>query len=158
MSVISEKAMHFLEKQGVVVVSTLDEFGKIHCSVKGIVGLEKEGKVFVIDLYHHRTFQNLQKNPTVSITAIDEHAFAGYTLQGKAKIVPREEIQGHIIEKWEKRIVRRISNRLIKSLQAGVLTERHHEAHLPTVPKYLIEVDVEKVIDLTPPVRKSPDN
>src|SRR3989338_662460 len=76
----------------------------------------------------------------------------------KAKIVPREEIQGHIIEKWEKRIVRRISNRLIKSLQAGVLTERHHEAHLPTVPKYLIEVDVEKVIDLTPPVRKSPDN
>ena len=147
---LPNNVIRFLGKQGLVIVSTLDAQGSIHCSAKGIVGIEKEGKVFVIDLYKSRTFKNLKRNLTASITAVDEHNFEGYTLQGIAKIVYREEIQDHIVKEWESQIVKRISTRIIKSIQSEKKTQSHFEAELPSQPKYLIEIDVKNIIDLSP--------
>jgi len=141
--------MSCLEKQGYVIVSTLDSKGAIHCVAKGIVGIEKEGRVYLIDLFRANTFNNLKRNSTVSITAIDEHHFIGYTLKGKAKIVEREKIKDHIIKKWEDRVIQRASNRLIRNIQKEKKTSHHPEASFPH-PQYLIEVDVEEIVDLTP--------
>ncbi len=148
---LPNNVIHFFEKQRVVIVSTVDYKGRIHCAAKGIIGLEKSGQVFVIDLYHHNTFKNLSNNATVTITSVDENHFAGFSLQGKAKIVPREEIKGHIIEEWESRIVERISKRIMKSVQKGSTAKNHFESNLPLHPKYLIEVDVDHIINLAPP-------
>ena len=146
---LTEKTIKLLEKQGFVIVSTINKNGGIHSVAKGIVGIEKEGKVFVIDLFKNHTCNNLKRNPNVSITAIDDHSYDGYTLQGRAKIVPRKNIQGHIVSKWEDKIIERISNRMIASIQKGKRTNVHHEAKLPKHPKYLIEIDIEKVVDLS---------
>ena len=146
-----EKAIKFLEKQSIVIVSTFSDAGNIHCSIKGIVGIEQDGKIFVVDLFRKKTYKNLKRNPTVSITAIDENEFKGYTFQGKAKIVRHKEIEDHIVKKWEDNIIRRISERMIKSVQKGVKSKKHHEVELPHAPEYLIEIDVENVIDLAPP-------
>lgn len=153
---LPDHVLHFLRKQGVVIISTLDDKGHIHCSAKGIVGIEKEGKVFVIDLYLHKTFNNLKKNNTVSITAVDEDRFVGYSLQGKAKIVLREDMKEHIVSKWEERILKRITERITKSVQSGEKSKAHFEAKLPRHPKYLIEIDVENIIDLSPPCEEQP--
>lgn len=145
---------HFLEKQGYVVISTIDKkTGHIHCAAKGIVGLDKKGMVFIIDLYKNRTYRNLKKNPAVSITAIDETTFTGYTLQGKGKIVPHKEIEDHVIAAWENKIIQRISARVKQSVQSGKKSHEHHEIKLPKIPSHLIEVDVDKIIDLSPPSR-----
>ncbi len=146
---LSTDIVNFLEKQGFAIVSTLDFSGSIHCSAKGIVGLEKKGKIYLIDLYKAKTFENLKKNPTISITAVDEHLFIGYTLKGKAKIVEREKIKKHIIKAWEERVIQRISKRLIRSLKDYKKSGQHPEAKFPH-PQYLIEIDVDDVIDLTP--------
>ena len=148
---LPEKVMYFLEKQGFVVVSTIDGKGGIHCAAKGILSLEKEGKVFIVDVFQNRTSENLRKDPRVSITSIDEQNFIGYTLQGKAKIVPREEMHGHIIEKWENQILKRISKRVAGGVQSGAKSKGHFEVKLPPHPKYLIEIDVDNIIDLSPP-------
>jgi general stress protein 26 len=149
MDVLSQDVINFLEKQGFVIVSTLDSNGAIHCSAKGIAGIEKKGKVFLIDVYDGITVHNLVKRPTVSITAIDEHLFMGYTLKGVATIVDREKIKDHLIKSWEDRIVRRISQRLIKHVKDEKKTPHHPEAKFPHV-QHLIEIAVEEVIDLTP--------
>lgn len=151
---LSEQVYYFLRDQGFVIVSTIDPNGRIHCAAKGLVGLSREGQVFIIDLYSNRTYENLKKNTTISITAIDEHRFMGFTLQGKGKIVPRKEIKTHIYEEWENKIIKRISNRVIKGVQAGVKSKKHFEVDLPRHPKYLIEVDVEEIIDLAKSKRK----
>ena len=148
---LPEKVVHFLGNQGFVIVSTIDSKGGIHCSAKGIVGIEKEGRVFVIDLYMHKTFENLKRNPAVSITAVDEDRFIGYTLQGKAEIVLREDMKEHIISKWEERILKRMSERIAKSVQRGEKSRAHFEAQLPCHPKYLIEINIENIINLSPP-------
>lgn len=149
MKQLSNDIINFLEKQGFAIVSSLDSQGRIHCAAKGIVGIEQKGKVYLIDLYKANTFNNLRQNPTISITVVDEHLFIGYTLKGKAKIVERERIRKHIIKKWEERVIQRISKRLIKNVKEDRKSLYHPESQFPR-PQYLIEVDVEDIVNLTP--------
>ena len=146
---ISEKISSLIKKQGFVIVSSLDKEGSIHSSAKGVVGIDERGRVFIIDLYKTRTYNNLKINPIVTITFVDEHKFEGYALQGKAKIVAKKDIAESLIAEWEDKVIQRISKRLIKNLQDGNAAAHHPEASFPH-PKYLIEIDVEKIIDLTP--------
>ena len=144
-----EEVREQLKKQGFVIVSSLDKEGRIHSSAKGVVGIDEGGRVFLIDLYQARTYNNLKRNPTVTVTFVDEHKFEGYALQGIAKIVEKEDISGSIIAEWEDKVIQRISKRLIKNLQDGKASSHHPEAAFPH-PKQLIEIDVEKINDLAP--------
>ncbi len=146
---ITDDIIYLLQKQGFVIVSTLDSNGSIHCSAKGIAGIEAEGKIYLIDLYLGRTFSNLKRNSTISITAVDEDEFSGFTLKGRARIVNREEIKGHIIASWEDKVVQRVSKRVIGHIKKERKSPHHPEAIFPH-PQYLIEVDVDSVVDLTP--------
>ncbi|MDD3375462.1 MAG: pyridoxamine 5'-phosphate oxidase family protein [Candidatus Omnitrophica bacterium] len=148
---LSKEIIDFFEKNHAVVVSTIDQKGAIHCSVKGLVGIGKTNKLFLTDLYLYRTFQNLKKNPVISVTALDEQRFKGYTLQGKAKIIQRSEIKKDIFNEWESRVVQRITKRIQKSVSTGSKSKKQFEAHLPIEPKYFIEVKIDNVIDLAPP-------
>jgi uncharacterized pyridoxamine 5'-phosphate oxidase family protein len=150
---IHDDIIHFLCTQGYVILSTIDEKGHIHCSAKGIVGIEQD-KVYIIDLFKNQTYRNLQKDDRISITAVNEHQFKGFTLQGHGKIIMHKDIEDHIVKKWEDKVIKRISARMIRGVQKGVKSVKHHEAHLPDLPKYLIEVDVDNIIDLAPPACK----
>lgn len=143
--------IRFFAKQGYVMISTIDADGHIHCSAKGIVGIELD-RLFIVDLFKNLTYKNIKSNPRVSITAINEHEFKGYTLQGQGKIILHKDIEEHLFNHWEDKIVERITSRMIKGVQRGVKSVKPFEAHLPQIPKYVIEVDIEKVIDLIPPI------
>ncbi len=149
MKELPESTIYLLEKQGFVIVSTLDSQGRIHCSAKGIVGIEEKGVIYLIDLYRANTFNNLKRNSTISITAVDEHQFTGYTLKGRAEIIDREKIKSHIIERWEERVTRRVAKRVIKNIKKEKKGSHHPEALFPQ-PEYLIKMEVEEVVDLTP--------
>lgn len=139
----------FFNKQPYTIVTTIDKNGCLHNSCKGIVDIDADGRVYLLDLYKERTYQNLSKNQCISITAVDEHKFMGYSLKGTARIVKREDVKSHIMEKWEDRIKKRIAQRLIKNIKGEKGHPRHPEALMPK-PEYLIEVKVGEIIDLTP--------
>jgi len=151
---IPRNVIDFFERQGFAIVSTLDQHGAIHCSAKGIISIEKSGKILIADLYLHQTHNNLQNNPTVSLTGVDEHNFRGYTMQGYGRIIARENISERLLEAWESRIISRMSHRVIKGVQARTKSKGHFEASLPPQPQYVMEIDVEKIIDLTPPAMR----
>lgn len=138
-----------LQNQGFVIVSTLDARGRIHCAAKGVVGIEPEGKVYLIDLYRAKTFSNISRNPLISITAVDEQQFTGFTVMGKARIIEREKIENRIVKAWEERVAARISKRVIDNIKKAKKGTHHPEVLFPP-PQYLIEVEAEKVVDLTP--------
>lgn len=146
---LSRDIIHFFQNQEFAIVSTLNSDNKIHCSAKGIIEIEPEGKMYLIDLYRSITLKNLQNDPTISITAIDSHQFIGYTLQGKAEIVERGKIKESAIAIWEQKIIKRISNRVIKNIKVDRAGFHQPEVKFPT-PKHLIEVTVESVVDLAP--------
>ncbi|MCM8771135.1 MAG: pyridoxamine 5'-phosphate oxidase family protein, partial [Candidatus Omnitrophica bacterium] len=116
---------------------------------KGIVKIERKGKIYLLDLYKGRTFNNLKANPHLSITAVDEHRFIGYCLKGKARIVERQRLIPEISEVWEKRLISRIAQRILKNIAGEKGHARHPESLLPK-PAYMIAMEVKEIIDLTP--------
>ena len=146
---LTEDIVEFFREQSFTIVSTIDKYGNPHSSCKGIVKINRNGQVYLLDLYKAKTFANLKQNPHISITAVDEHSFEGYCLKGKAKIMPQDKLKPQIIKAWEERIATRITQRLLKNIRQEKGHPQHPEALLPK-PEYLIFVEVEDIVDLTP--------
>lgn len=151
MNKLSEEEVHFFQSQGFVVVSTIDKKGYPHNSCKGIIEIDKEGRVYLLDLYRGNTYANLKRDPRISITAVDEHKFKGYCLKGKAKIVAEEKLESEKIKAWETRLSARITQRLLKNLREEKGHPRHPEALLPK-PEYMLVMEVEEAINLAPSI------
>ena len=152
---INETIEHFLKDHTVAVISTLNKKGEIHSSVKEIVGFETRGKIFIMDLYQNITLENLKNNPTITLTLVDEAKFKGYAFVGKAKIIIKKDIKQSLIQGFEDKIVKRISKRLIEKVKSENSARVNFEAALPDQPKHLIEIDINRIIDLVPPKKKN---
>jgi general stress protein 26 len=139
----------FLQLQGFVIISSIDEQGFPHNACKGIVKIDKRGEIYLIDVYHGLTCQNIKRQPKISISAVDEHKFMGYCLKGKARVMPDDEISHEIIKSWEDNITSRLAKRLLKNLSEERSRSHHPEASLPE-PKHLISVVVDEIVDLAP--------
>jgi general stress protein 26 len=145
----SDEIIHFLSRQHYTVVSTVDATGSVHNSCKGIVDIDASGYIYLLDLYKQRTYKNLKSNSNISLTAVDEHQFRGYSLKGKARIISEDKIRPEIMAAWDKKIAGRISHRIIKNIKGEKGHKRHPEILLPK-PEYIIEMKVDKVVDLAP--------
>ncbi len=149
MARLNEGILRFFKDQGCVVVTTIDTNGLPHSSCKGIVNIEERGRVYLLDAYHGSTYRNLLKNPSTSITLFNEHKFTGYCLKGKARLIHKFEIDAEILKLWEEKLTSRLTQRLIRNLREERGHRGHPEAFLPK-PQYMIVLEVDEVIDLTP--------
>jgi len=146
---LKDEILHFFHNQGYVIVSTLSKGGSVHNSCKGIIEINQDGKIYLLDLYKGRTHANLSHNPNISITAIDEHKFKGYCLIGKSRIAEFDEFKPSLIKAWEDRITSRITQRVLKNIAGEKGHPRHPESLFPR-PKYMIVMEVKEIVDLTP--------
>jgi len=146
---LSREIISFLKEQGFLIVSTIDEKGRPHNSCKGLVRISDDGKIFLLDVYRAKTFENLNRDSNISITVVDEHKFRGYCLKGKGSILDADELDANTLKAWEDKITSRITQRLLKNVRGEKGHSRHPEIQLPQ-PKYMICVEVEEAIDLTP--------
>ena len=149
MKALHQKIIRFFQNQNYTIITTIGKDGCPHNSCKGIVGIDEKGQVFLLDLYKGNTYENLKRNPSISITAVDEHKFIGYSLKGRASIVKREEIKSGTMESWDSKITKRISRRLLRNIRGEKGHPLHPEALLPR-PEYLIVAEIKNIIDLTP--------
>ena len=134
----------FLHTHDFVVVSSIDKNGFPHSSCKAIVKIDPAGEIYLIDVYFGVTSKNIELNPQISISAVDEHKFIGYCLKGKASKMPDNFISHEIIKTWEDNITSRLAKRLLKNLAQDQGRGHHPEASLPR-PKHLIILKVEEL-------------
>jgi general stress protein 26 len=146
---LDDEIIQFLYRQHHTVISTIDGDGLIHNSCKGIVEIDDKCRIYLLDLYKQRTYENLKKDPRISLTVVDEHKFKGYTLKGKARIISEDKIKPDILAAWDKKISGRISHRILKNVKGEKSHARYPEILLPK-PEYIIEMQVERIVDLTP--------
>lgn len=149
MKSIPPQIIYFLQKQHFVIVSTIDRNGFPHNSCKGIIDIEPNGRIYLLDLYHGNTYRNIKHNNNISISVVDEHHFIGYCIKGKATI---ESIRPDDFKRWADKIVSRISHRIVKKIHGERGHPSHPEIHLPT-PKYMISMEVEEIVNLSPRIR-----
>ena len=147
---LGDDVIQFFHNQGCVIVSTIDKNGFPHSACKGIVQINRNGRVYLLDLYHARTYQDLKQNPHISITAIEEHKFKGYCLKGKAEIIPEGKLESRVIKAWEARITSRLTHRLLKNIREEEKGHPRHPEILLPKPEYMIAMEVEEIVDLTP--------
>ena len=130
--------------------STTDKDGTPHNSCKGIVKIDKnKNEIYLLDLYKTKTHENLKRDTNISITAVDGHKFIGYCIKGRAKMIKEDKLKSHIVKAWEEKIVRRVTDRILKNIHGEKGHPGHPEILLPK-PQYLIVVEAKEVIDLTP--------
>ena len=146
---LSDEVIQFFHRQAFTVVSTIDRKHRVHNSCKGIINIQPNGRIYLLDLYLAKTFANLKRNPNISLTAVDEHKFKGFCLKGKAKIVKTDKLSSRIIDAWEKKLANRITKRIVRNLSGEKGHPRHPEARFPK-PRYLIVMETEEIVDLTP--------
>jgi len=146
---LSQEIVSFFRNQGCVIVSTIDSKGFAHSSCKGVVKISQNGRVYLLDVYRAKTYENLKRNPHISITAIDEHRFMGFCLKGKARVLGEGQLHSQLMAAWEARITSRLTQRLLRNIREEKGHARHPEALLPK-PEYLIIMDVQEAVDLTP--------
>ena len=150
---VSEDILFFFRQQNFTIVSTIGKDGQVHNSCKGIVKISEDGLVYLLDLYKADTFLNLQQNHNISVTAVDEHKFKGYCLKGTARIEEADKFSPDLIKEWEQRISGRITQRVLKNIKEEKGHLRHPESQFPK-PAYLIVMEVNVVVDLTPHILK----
>ncbi len=147
---IAEDVKFFLEKEHFVIVSSLSKENIIHTSAKAIIEIQPKGKIFLLDLYKAETYSNIKNNPNVTLTSVNDHSYRGYSIEGRAKIIQEDSIAEKTLKSWHDKISKRIARRLIRHMKEEVSSEKHiPEARFP-LPKYVIEVDIQRVIDLAP--------
>jgi len=150
MKQLSESIVQFLQKQGCVIIASVDNNGFPHTSCKGIVKVDKKGSIYLLDAYKGKTFQNLKNNPIASITAFDEDKFVGFCLKGNAHVLSKEELGPEIIRAWEEKITSRLTQRLLKNIRGEAKGHRRHPEALLPKPEHMIVIEVQEVVDLTP--------
>lgn len=145
---IPSNIVSFFKGQGFVILSTIDQNGAPHNSCKDIVKIEEDG-FYLMDAYRATTFKNLQSNQNASITSVDEHKFKGYSLKGKARIVESEKLSPQLLKAWDDKITSRATQRVLKNIKGEKGHSQHPETQLPR-PQYMIYLQVEEIVDLTP--------
>ncbi len=156
MQTLTDEIIQFFQNQNFTIISTLDKRGSLHNACKGIIEIGKDGKIYLLDLYKGKTYENIKRYANISITAVDEHRFKGYCLKGKARIIQGDKINSPIIKAWEEKIASRLTQRLLKNIHEEKGHPRHPEALMPK-PEYMIVMEVNEIIDLTPQHLKQGD-
>jgi general stress protein 26 len=149
MKPIPKEIIDFLHTQDFVIVSSIDKNGFPHSSCKAIVKVDPSGKIYLVDVYFGVTSENVERNPNISISVVDEHKFIGYCLKGKSSKMQNNFISQEMIKTWEDNITSRLAKRLLKNLVQDHGQKHHPEASLPR-PKHLIVLEVEEIVDLAP--------
>ena len=146
---LNDDIMDFFKKQSFVIVTTMDPDGTPHDSCKDVIRLSRDGRIYLLDLYMRRTFQNLEINPSMCVAQVDEHRFSGYCLKGKGHVVKIDRLRAQVTKIWHKKMNSRIVNRIIRNIHDDKGHPSMPESLLPR-PEYMIVMDVNEIIDLTP--------
>jgi predicted pyridoxine 5'-phosphate oxidase superfamily flavin-nucleotide-binding protein len=146
---LDDNVVHFFQGQGCVVVTTIDKDGFPHTACKGIIRIDKAGRIYLLDAYHGITYHNLLQNTLASITAFNEHKFIGYCLKGRAHLIHKDELDAGIAKAWEDKVTSRLTQRLLNNMHEEKGHRGHPEASLPK-PQYMIVLEVSEIVDLTP--------
>lgn len=149
MTEIARDVELFLQKQDVMLVSTLDPKGSINTAAKGIARIDaQKGIIYIVDLYNGKTRHNLKENGIITISAVDYDRFKGWQIKGRGIEHESEETE-QIMSKWDQNITSRIAQRIIHNMRKGKKsTLKHSEKTFPK-PKYIIEMQVEEIVDLS---------
>ncbi len=128
-------------------VATCDFSGRPNIAPKFFLKIEGN-KLYLVDYTLAKTYQNLQKNPRVSLSLMDLDSLTGYQINGVATLVKRGKEFCDCVAQLEEKEVRYSVQRVIEAVRR----ERRHEHFEVALPKrvVIIRVGVRDIAEITP--------
>lgn len=115
---IPSKVKQLIAKEKVLIVGTSQK-GIANVSPRTAFHIDQDGAIYWLELFRHKTFRNISKNPWCSVAVFDKKKLVGYQLKGKAAPVTDRKIKSQmtlaIIDRLtrlhKQRILRQAKNR-----------------------------------------------
>ncbi len=114
----------------VISVASCDKQGRPNSAPKMLVDVEPPNQLYFLDFKHTRSYANIQENPELSVSFMDDAAFTGYRLNGPAKILASGPEFEEVKERWEKRLISYEADRIIQRVR-GLYSTKESENSLP---------------------------
>lgn len=135
MSTMSFKQIfeNFLDHQKelkVISVASCDLHGKPNSAAKLLVDVAEPNRVFFLDYNHTQTYSNMQSNPQLSISFMDDAAFTGYRMTGTGEAVTAGKEYEAARKSWEKRLISYEADRIVRRVM-GHYSTKESENTLP---------------------------
>ena len=115
----------------VVSVASCDKSSKPNSAHKMLVDVHEPNVILFLDYNHTQTYGNMQANPQLSVSFMDDAGFAGYRLTGTAEVLKSGSKEFEEARKsWNKKLISYEADRIIRRVQ-GQYSTRNAENKLP---------------------------
>jgi hypothetical protein len=85
--VLSDKIKELIRNQQTLIVGSTNKAGICNVSPRTSFHLGKDGTIYWLEFFKHKTLRNLEANPWCSIAVFDKNKLTGFQLKGKTAIV-----------------------------------------------------------------------
>ncbi len=142
--------VQLLQKTDFISVGTADEHGQPSVANKFILKIEGNS-VYIVDLIKGRTWRNLQYNPLISLTVMDEDNLRNYQINGTASVLEAGSELDRLLAEFADKQVLFATDRIISGVQQ---LKPHKEQVFPSVQaKVVYKVTVNEVVEVGPTAR-----
>ncbi len=87
MVVLSDKIKEMIRKQQILIVGSANKAGICNVSPRTSFHLGRDGSIYWLEFFKHKTLRNLKANPWCSIAVFDKNKLTGFQLKGKTTII-----------------------------------------------------------------------
>jgi uncharacterized pyridoxamine 5'-phosphate oxidase family protein len=114
MVLVPDKIKHLIRKEQILIVGSSNKTGICNVSPRTTFYFGKDGSIYWLELFEHKTYRNFQKNPWCSVAVFDKKRLVGYQLKGKAKTVTDKKLKNEITIKIIDKLTRLHRTRILK--------------------------------------------
>ena len=118
------------KKLKVISIASCDEKGRPNSAPKMLVDVVEPNVVYFLDYKFTQTYSNMQVNPRLSISFMDDDAFTGYRLTGSSELLESGKEYEAAGKSWGKRLISYEADRIIKRV-TGCYSTKEAENTLP---------------------------
>jgi len=152
-----KKITELLLKREFVSVATADLSGRPNAAPKFLLKVENNF-IFLIDYTRGKTWENLKKNPRVSLSFTDTEELTGYQINGAVKIIDKGPAYDKIFSELLQKEIDLSCRRIIE----GVVHEKGHKSFEVAIPDRVVifKIEIEEIteIDYRGEIRKESYN
>ncbi len=128
--IIFERFLEHKKGLKVISVASADHKSRPNSAHKMLVDVIAPNEILFLDYKFTQTFSNLNENPQLSVSFMDDVAFTGYRLTGYGVVLDKGAEYEQAKESWSKRLVSYEADRIVKRL-TGHYSTREAESSLP---------------------------
>jgi len=144
---INKAIKALIESREFISVASCDLDGRPNAAPKFLLKIEA-GYIYLVDYVIGQTFRNLQVNPRVSLSFLDNNTLMGYQINGKVEIIDSGPEYEAALKDLERKEIDLSATRIIDGVTKG---QAHKAYEIAASEQFVIlKVKVEETVQIHP--------